>query len=204
MRVVTKMGYSLDLEESVDVGEFIRVPPPTPETYSEVDDNVVRFLARRYGMQKEWSRYLMEKYDAPGLERLPQYLLDMPDKQLHMFLVHLISSGAALVKHQSGTGAPSQPEMRIKFIHEGMAKDVQYLFLRVGVKAKVIWHGQLGRWLVQTSGMGGYVEIRKYVMESKNPKLMKKMRELDFLVPFRFKFSDDTSVRDKVVEVVDG
>lgn len=206
IRVETAVGYVFEVESTdVEVGEQIEVPIPTvenPTEDSEVNDKVLNFMAQMYGLQKEWTQSSMGRYNAPdGLKHFPDYVLNMSDERLHRFLVRYTSAGAALVKHYSQKGQ-DQAEVRFRCIHRTQAEELQYLWWRAGVKTRIVWHKKMEKWLVQTSGAGAYVRIREFIRLTFNPRITKKMKGLDALVPIKFKL-DEFPIKDRVVSLTE-
>lgn len=203
MRVRTALGYEVELTEPVEVGEIIEVPTPEPEETSTAGPAAIKFLAHMYGLQKEWSKVAQKRYKVEhGLEHFPPYILDLPKEDLETFLVRFISAGGSLIKHYSGTNTKHIGEVRLKCIHRSLAVELQYILQRLGIRTRIVWHGQLNRWLVQTSGHAAYILMRPYIKRTQNPRLLKKMHELDTLVPFQFRSEQLPIIQDKVKEII--
>lgn len=204
MQVITSAGYRFETDDtSIEVGQKVEIPIPKIETPTTSSDKVIRFLAQMYGLQKEWHPITLERYGAPdGLEHFPEFILTLREDRLRPFLVRMYSAGATLVRHYSSSSYDT-PEVRFRCVNESLARELQYLWLRMGIKTRVVYHTQIKKWLVQTSGNASYVQMRDFIKSTKNPRLIKKMRELDSLVPFKFRMDQDFTIVDKVVEVIE-
>ena len=202
MIVTTAVGYTFETEdESIEVGSQVNVPIPQHSESTSTSDKVINFLAHMYGLQKEWTAESMGKFSAPdGLEHFPDYIMKLHEDNLKLFLIKMYGAGATLINHKSGTNSNDMPEVRFRCVHKSLAQEIQYLWLRLGIKTRVYYHTQLKKWIVQTAGNAAYVAMRPYLIAARNPKISKKMKELDRLVPFKFRV-DDYPVKDRVVEV---
>lgn len=202
MIITTAVGYTFETEDdSIEVGTQTNVPIPQISEPTYASDKVIKFLAQMYGLQKEWNASSMGKFSVPdGLKHFPDYVLTLHEDGLKDFLIKMYAAGASLVNHKSGSGRASMPEVRFRCEHESLARELQFLWLRVGIKTRIYFHTQLKKWVVQSAGNAAYVEMRPYLIATRNPKILKKMKDLDRLVPFKFRV-DDYPVKDRVVEI---
>ena len=201
--VTTSLGYKFETDQpDLEVGQQIEVPIPEVEETTLASDRVLSFFAQMYGLQKEWSKPSLGRFKAPdGLKHFPEQILTLREDRLKIFLVRMYSAGASMINHKSSTSR-DQAEVRFGCVHESLARELQYLWWRRGVKTRVVWHGQMKRWLVQTSGAGAYVQMREYIKSTRNPRLTRKLKELDMLVPIKFKL-DEYPMKDRIVEIED-
>lgn len=202
IRVRTSMGYEFDLPEVVELGAKVTVPQLQCSEPAAVNKNALAFLGQMYGVQKEWHTATVQKYGATeGLKHFPDYIFTLSDDDLRAFLIKMYRVGATMVRHYSSTAADIA-EIRFRCVHKSLALELQDLLLRFGIRTRVVWHTQLKKWLVNTSGYSAYVRLRPIIKETKNPKLIKRMKELDTLIPFEYKMDPEEVIIDKVVEVV--
>lgn len=198
-RVETFSGYKFESDIEVSVGDIVDIPIPE-DNGVKTPTHPLRFFGQMFGLQKDWNNNSLHKYKAPdGLKHIPEIIKNADNAGLKMFLTQMYSAGGSLVKHTSSAGI-SSAEVRIKCIHKTMADELQQLWLRFEVKTRVRWSKQLDKWLVTTCGSGGYVNIRPFLVDSSNPRLLKRLKELDSYISFKFKVRDNV-VRDRVVQV---
>lgn len=204
MFVKTSLGYTFETDDpAAKVGKRIVVPPPPVGERSTVSDRVMNFMAQMYGRQKEWNQKKMGRFAAPdGLHHFPDYILNLDVPRLKTFLTKFCSVNATLAAHYSRTSDAHTPEVWMKCKHETLARELQYLWHRVGVRTRVTYRKQMGKWLVLNSGSASYLQIRELLMNSKNPNLVSRAKKIDRYVPLKFRVMD-TEFTDRVVEISD-
>lgn len=202
MRTIkTRLGYEFQSDDpTIEVGDKVEVPIPVVEDTVTIPDRVLRYQSQMYGQQKDWNQDTMKEFAAPeGIRSFPEYILKLEEKQLRQFLTRMYGVSATGVRHYSSSTSDI-PEIRFRVKHETLARQLQYLWWRLGIRTKPYKNPQIG-WLLESAGNAAYVKMRPLMHASKSPKLMKKMRELDRLVPFKFRI-EEQPIEDKVVEIV--
>lgn len=205
MRVRTYSGYEFECDDpDVKLGKQVVIPIPEVETEEVKDVKALKFLAQMYGRGKKWNQNALgPEYQVPEeMDRFPDYIFKLPEHQLVLFLTQLLSSGGSLVKHYSTSSEQHTPEVWFRLKQERLCHELQYLWWRLGVKTRPVNHTQVG-WMLQTTGQDAYVRIRPYIIKTYNPKLTKKTKDLDVLIPFKFR-TQEPELKDKVVEIIDG
>ena len=202
MLVKTALGFSFKSDDpSIQVGKRVEIPAPVVEEYSSPPDRAINFMAQMYGAQKEWTQKGLGKYTAPeGLQHFPSYILNLPPDRLKIFLTKFCAVNATIYMHYSKTSGGYTPEVWMKTKHESLARELQYLWQRLGVRTRVTYRRRQGKWLVLNSGAYAYIQIRELIINSRNPNLTSRLKKADVHVPLQFRMIEQ-KFTDRVVEI---
>lgn len=205
MLVKTALGFSFESDDpSIQVGKRVEIPTPVVEEYSNPPDRAINFMAQMYGAQKEWTQKGLGKYTAPeGLQHFPSYILNLPPDRLKIFLTKFCAVNATIYMHYSKTSEGYTPEVWMKTEHESLARELQYLWQRLGVRTRVTYRRRMGKWLVLNSGAYAYIQIRELILNSRNPNLASRLKKADVHVPLQFRMIEQ-KFTDRVVEISEG
>lgn len=200
----TKRGYIVEVDPEVRVGDIVTVHPWEPgELTSDIPDERIRFIGQAYGQKKRVASILRQRYEiSEDFTSLPEYIFNLPDEKLYSFLVHLYAAGGALFRHDpSNPKAPRSVEVRITTKHESLAREIQYLLARFGIRTRVWFAKAFQVWQVNSSGFDAYVKIRDIILATKNPKLKTRVTALDKFVPFTYARDIEKSFKDGIAEL---
>lgn len=199
----TKRGYVIEADEDMEIGDPVIIPSWEPTEYSTVPESQIRFLGQVFGSQQRLTMSLIEKYELPqGTERLPDYIFNLPDDDLRIFLIQMYNAGGVLYRHDPQAGQPGV-EVRIRIKYESLARDIQHLLLRLGIRTLSWYSKREDIWWFNTSGFEAYVKLRPILLATHNTKIKKRVKALDKYVPFTYASNVDPEVRDNIVELFD-
>ena len=167
MKITTEVGYEFEMRDdpSLEEGEWLMIPDPKVEEDNSLSDVGLNFLAQYYGYQKRANNVSSSRHGAhPDMKVFPDSVLNLPLDRLGEFVTKMASAGCYIFHHRSGAGDNrDQPEVWFRFRHPEAARQMQL-------------------WLVKTSGIRSYVRMIPFLKATKNPKVVNKVKDFQWMV----------------------
>lgn len=186
MKITTEVGYEFEMRDdpSLEEGEWLMIPDPKVEEDNSLSDVGLNFLAQYYGYQKRANNVSSSRHGAhPDMKVFPDSVLNLPLDRLGEFVTKMASAGCYIFHHRSGAGDNrDQPEVWFRFRHPEAARQMQWMLLRLRVKTRIYYHNQIQLWLVKTSGIRSYVRMIPFLKATKNPKVVNKVKDFQWMV----------------------
>lgn len=206
-RVTTVHGYVFESDQVPNHRPTLRTRVPKPELkeFSKIPLAKRNFAATFVGHQQEWpEKTLIRKGFPDGLKKLPDEFLQMTDGQIKNFLIKVYDIGAYLNVHWPSKDAEfGVPEIWFHCKEEQMARQIQYMWLRLNVRTKVWYAKQRKMWQVSSAGKNAYIESRQYLLKMTNPKIKERRKILDQQIPFDYRLHKKIHITDRIKEVED-